>query len=112
MIRKKSEADRGLTVVTGATGHLGGALLRQLLNDGHRVRVVLFSRSEKEAKIGSAPQNFAAIAGLYEEYGSAFERVQGRCSRLTQLRESVCRRRPRHPHGCRYFHHRRFGRPS
>jgi len=34
-----------LTVVTGASGHLGGNLVRKLLQDGHRVRVLIHSNS-------------------------------------------------------------------
>jgi dihydroflavonol-4-reductase len=34
-----------LTVVTGASGHLGGNLVRRILQDGHQVRVIVHSNS-------------------------------------------------------------------
>jgi nucleoside-diphosphate-sugar epimerase len=39
-------------LVTGATGHLGANLVRQLLADGHRVRVLLRGDSDPEALAG------------------------------------------------------------
>ena len=41
-----------LTLVTGATGHLGANLVRRLLTDGHRVRVLLRPGSSTDAVEG------------------------------------------------------------
>jgi nucleoside-diphosphate-sugar epimerase len=41
-----------LTLVTGATGHLGANLVRRLLSDGHRVRVLLRPGSPADAVDG------------------------------------------------------------
>ena len=41
-----------VTLVTGATGHLGANLVRRLLSDGHRVRVLLRAGSVCDAVDG------------------------------------------------------------
>ncbi len=49
---RPSEAADGLVLVTGAGGHLGANLVRQLLADGQRVRALLHAESERASLAG------------------------------------------------------------
>jgi dihydroflavonol-4-reductase len=51
-VHSTEDADLGLAVVTGATGHVGATLVRQLLDRGVRVRAVLHRGSDN--KMGRA----------------------------------------------------------
>lgn len=67
-------------LVTGASGHLGGNLVRQLLDDGHHVRVLLREGS-----------NNTAVNGLDIEW------VYGDLRNFTEIKAAV--------RGCNYIYH-------
>ncbi len=48
----------GLVAVTGATGHLGGCLVRQLLADGHRVRALVRGFAPRDSLGGLDVERF------------------------------------------------------
>jgi len=50
----------GITLVTGATGHMGGNLVRRLLADGEPVRVMLRSGNDNGALDGMAVERVYA----------------------------------------------------
>lgn len=60
-------------VVTGATGFIGNALTRKLIQEG--VFVYAVGRSEKKLESLSRLQNVAVIQARFEEYGSLAEKV-------------------------------------
>lgn len=67
-----------LTLITGATGHLGANLTRRLLRDGHRVRVLLRAGSPADAIAGL---NVECVVGDLRDPASLHAAVTG-CSRL------------------------------
>ena len=57
--KKRNKVPKGLTLVTGATGHLGANLVRRLLEDGHRVRALVRPLGDHQALDGLDLERFS-----------------------------------------------------
>jgi uncharacterized protein YbjT (DUF2867 family) len=69
-------ADSRVILVTGATGHQGGAVARELLARGHRVRAMT-RKPEGDAARGLASQGAEVVAGNLDDEASIHEALSG-----------------------------------